>query len=675
VTKILFASYSSVFGGAERVLLDCAAAVGGRSLLACPEGPLAERAEAAGLTVLALPDRALDLRSRVSDRMLAPARLVAHARELRALARDLDPDLLVAWGMRSAIAALATPKTQPLAFDHHDFVPGPWVGAALRAAAARAAVVTVPSPSVACDLDRSGRLAGRLRIVAPGVDPERFAALGPPPEGDPEVLVLGALAEWKRLDVALEICAIARRELPGLTVRLVGAPVSAADDPLPALRRRAADPDLAGAVEFAGPRADPRAELERSRCLLHCSPLEPFGIVLLEAMAAGRPVVAVDAAGPREIVDRSCGRLYPALDARAGAAALVEICSDRSRASALGQAGRRRVASEFHRGLTRRGFASALGPLIRPAGLVRAPSVGPGGLEIVTVTHNSAAALEGLIESVEDHLPGAYLTVVDCASEDDSRAVAARRPWVRLIELGQNLGFGRACNRGVREARGMVTALLNPDVLLIDDTLLELAAEVLREDRPDRLLAPLVLNRDGTRQPTAHQSPTSSADLVQAVLPGALFPGPAGRALAPWRATTPRRVGWAAGAALIGRTVTLRRLGPFDETIFMYGEDMELGLRAGAQGVQTWFWPASRVLHAGGHATEAAFGGEPFGLLALARHDAVSKRFGPRRARLDDVLQAMTFASRIVLKRGLGGAATRERRQLAAVSRLPRQAR
>jgi GT2 family glycosyltransferase len=125
----------------------------------------------------------------------------------------------------------------------------------------------------------------------------------------------------------------------------------------------------------------------------------------------------------------------------------------------------------------------------------------------------------------------------------------------------------------------------------------------------------------------------------------------------------------------VARTATLRRLGPFDETIFMYGEDMELGLRAGAQGVQTWFWPASRVLHAGAHATEAAFGGEPFGLLARARHDAVSKQFGPRRARLDDVLQAVTFASRIVLKRGVGAPATRERRQLAAVGRLHRETR
>ena len=674
MTKVLFASYSGRFGGAERVLLDCAAGLRGEHLLACPDGALAEHAVAAGLTVLTLPERSLEVRGAITDRGLAVARLIAHARELRALELDLDPDLLIGWGMRSAIACLATPRTRPFAIDHHDFLPGAWTGALVRGAAARAAVVTVPSHAVARDLDRSGRLAGRLAIVRPGVDSELFADIGAPPAA-PEVLVLGALEGWKRPDLALEICAIARRERPDLTVRFVGAPVGAAARALAALRRRAGAPDLSGAVQIAGSRSDPRAELERCSILLHCAPREPFGIVLLEAMAAGRPVIAPDAAGPREILDRSCGALYPPLDARAGAAALLDVCSDRPRALAMGEAGRRRASREFSRARTRRGFADALGPLLpgsRPAGVSSErglTGVRPEQIEIVTVTHNSASALEVLIESVRRHLPGAQLTVVDCASGDDSVAVAADRPSVQTIALDENLGFGRACNRGVRKARRPVTALLNPDVELVDDSLLELAAEALRLDRPDRLLAPLVLNRDGSRQQTAHPAPTSPPDRLAALLPPALLPGRAGAALAPWRATAPRPVGWAVGAALVARTDILRRLGPFDEAIFMYGEDTELGLRAAEQGVATWFWPGARVLHSGAHSTETAFGGEPFGLLARGRHDAVAKRLGERRARADDRVQAMTFASRIALKRALGRPADRERRQLSALRR------
>src|SRR5271167_4983685 len=109
------------------------------------------------------------------------------------------------------------------------------------------------------------------------------------------------------------------------------------------------------------------------------------------------------------------------------------------------------------------------------------------------------------------------------------------------------------------------------------------------------------------------------------------------------------------------------RLGPFDERIFMYGEDLELGLHAAALGIETWFWPAGRVLHHRARSSEKTFGGEPFELLAQTRHDAVARRLGARRAARDDAAQALTFRSRLLLKRALGRPAERERRQLQAL--------
>lgn len=124
LTGILFISYASLLGGAERVLLDCAAAVEGRHVLACPEGPLAQAARHAGLTVVPLPRRDLRLRGGPTRRGTATRALIAHARESRRLVRDLDPELTMAWGMRSAIASLALPREVRLAYDHHDFLPG-----------------------------------------------------------------------------------------------------------------------------------------------------------------------------------------------------------------------------------------------------------------------------------------------------------------------------------------------------------------------------------------------------------------------------------------------------------------------------------------------------------------------------------------------------------------------
>jgi GT2 family glycosyltransferase len=297
--------------------------------------------------------------------------------------------------------------------------------------------------------------------------------------------------------------------------------------------------------------------------------------------------------------------------------------------------------------------------------------VSPDQLTLVTVTHNSERELAALLSSVERFLPGVATVVVDCASEDGSVALARARAGVTVIALGENLGFGRGCNRGVAAVETAVTVLVNPDVELLDDSLLGLGDEAL--NRPERLLAPLVLSTDGSRQETVHPAPCSVADLIRAVVPPAAVPGAVGLRMAPWRSRRPRRVGWAVGCALAAATDTLRHLGPFDERIFMYSEDLELGLRARQRGVETWFWPSGRVLHHGGHASYAAFGGEPFERQARARHDVVWRRLGPRAAAVDDAQQALTFASRIAYKRALWRPWTRERRQLQAV-RAVRQA-
>jgi GT2 family glycosyltransferase/glycosyltransferase involved in cell wall biosynthesis len=666
LSRLLFVSYSGVLGGAEQVLLDFAAGTPGESVLACPPGPLADRARGAGLAVLALPARSLTLRSGGVARLRAAVALVDHARDLRRLARGLDPDLTVLWGMRSAIAGVLRGPGRTFVFAHNDFLPGPLIALGVRAAARRAALVIVPSRAVARDLDPRARLGARLQVVSPGVDAESFAGTGNPVT-PPEILVLGALTDWKRPDLALEAVALARRRLPELRLRLVGAPLEGETELVARLRTRAGEPDLAGAVELDGSHSDPRAALARATCLLHCAPREPFGLAVVEALAAGRPVVVPAAGGPAEIVDRSCGALYPPGDAAAAAAALVEVVTEPARAAELGRRGRQRARERFARGAAQARFAQVIGAV---APSRRGSRAGPprelpaGSLAVVTVTHNSERELATLLDSVTRHLPGAEVVVVDSGSDDGSLQLARGRAGVTVIGLGENVGFGRACNRGVARVAAPVVALLNPDVELIDDSLLELAAEVMREDR---VLAPRVLNSDGAIQDTVHPWPGSAADVVRALVPPAAVPGPAGVALAPWRAQRPRRVGWAVGCALVGRTETLRRLGPFDESIFLYGEDLDLGLHARQQGVETWLWPAARVIHHRAHSTGRAFGGEAFERLAQGRHDAVRRRLGPGRAVADDGAQLLTFASRLALKRALGRPGTRERRQLAAV--------
>ena len=686
---VLLISYSGSYGGAERVLLDWAEGLEADLWLACPAGPLADAALGRGVRVVPSRSGPLELRGGAATALRAALGLLRHGVAARGLARSLDPDLIVASGMRSGLAVLLGPgrrlgpdrrlgpnrrlgpgrrlgrdrRRAPVVLQHHDLLPGPTLGRWVRVAARRADLVIVPSQFVADDLGEPAV------VVAPGVSIERFASVpAAARERDaPVVLVLGALVEWKRPRLALEVFALACRRHRDLRLRFVGAPLGADTTSLLALKTRAAALGVADAVEFAGSADDVAAEFSRAALLLHCADREPFGIAVAEALAAGRPAVVPAAGGVREIVDGTCAVMYAPGDANAAAEAVSQIVEDAAFGARLGAAGRERARQRFDRTVSVSAYARAVGPLL-PAAAPRTTTP----LALVTVTHNSEAELGTFLASARRHLPDAQVIVVDSASRDGSVALARSSPNVTVIALEANVGFGAASNAGLEAVDAPVTAFVNPDVEFVDGSLLTLAEEAARTDRTERLFAPLVLFPDGRRQDSVHPVPGSAADLVFSVVSPAALPGRLGAALAPWRAGHPRRVGWAIGCALLARTATFRRLGPFDASIFMYGEDLDLGLRAAEAGVPTWFWPAARIVHHGAHASARAFGGEPFDRLARGRHDVVTRRLGPARARWDDRAQALTFLTRIAARRVLGRAAERERRQLSAVRGLVR---
>lgn len=664
----LFVSYSGLWGGAERILVDVAAGLDAPVVVLCPAGELASRARAAGIAVLVRPARRRELRGGAATRIRAVSDLAAHAREIRSVTTSLRPRAVVAFGMRSAIAAgLAQGVARqgpPLVFEHLDFLPSAGVAGIVRAAARRAQRVLTVSGAVAAELDPGRRLGGRVRVARPGIDVESFAA-SPPPGDPPVALLLGAIVGWKRPDLALEAVALAARELPGLRLVVAGHTVGAESERLlDSLRGRAAEPDLAERVEFAGALADPREALAACSCLLHCADREPFGLVLLEAMASGRPVVAPAAGGPLEIVAAGCGRLYAPGDPHAAARALVDLLGDPRQLRRAGDRARARAAERFTLASARRRWLEGAGPALTSA----AGSATAGtGLTLITVTHNSEAELERLLDSAGRHLPGATVVVADSGSQDATVALARRLVGrERVIEM-DNVGYGRAVNAGLALADTPACVILNPDVELVDDSLEALAGEALRQGAPARLLAPLVLRPDGTRQDSAHPEPVSPETVLSALLPPAALPPFLRRAVQPWRAERPRSVAWPVGCCLGARTETLRRLGPFDERIFLYGEDLELGLRAKELGIRTWWWPHARVIHHESHAARRRFGGEPVELLARQRHAVVAERRGERLAAWDARLQGLMLVNRISLKALVRRPNGRERRQLAAL--------
>lgn len=243
----------------------------------------------------------------------------------------------------------------------------------------------------------------------------------------------------------------------------------------------------------------------------------------------------------------------------------------------------------------------------------------------VTVLHDSRAHLARLLDSIDRHAPGQIEVVaVDTGSRDGGAELAHERGCT-VVHRPDNPGFGPANNAGLERVRSEVTALLNPDVELLDDGLLRLAGRV----REGALLFPRLLNPDGTVQDTAHPRPGTWSEIGRALLPARIAPQP-------YRARERREVGWAIAAAVVARTDTLRALGPFDPHAFMFYEDLDLCLRAD----RCELHPDVALRHVGGHST----GEERLPLEARRRREVVGGRLGAAALRRDDLAQALTFA-------------------------------
>ncbi len=159
------------------------------------------------------------------------------------------------------------------------------------------------------------------------------------PEDAPLALALGRLHPNKGFDVLLEAVA----KLPRLHLWLAGE----GDERAP-LEARARALGIETRVRFLGWRDDVPALLAACDVLALASRHEPLGNVVLEAWAAGVPVVATASAGPAALVrDGETGLLVPVEDADALAAALRRVAEDRGLRSALAAAGHAAFAAEF----------------------------------------------------------------------------------------------------------------------------------------------------------------------------------------------------------------------------------------------------------------------------------------------------------------------------------------
>jgi glycosyltransferase involved in cell wall biosynthesis len=194
--------------------------------------------------------------------------------------------------------------------------------------------------------ERSAGLAAGIgkpaqyRVIPNGVDPEQFSADREPVPG--RIVMIGRLARQKRPDLAVRAFVDVRRRYPAAELHFVGEGPLRSD-----VETLVSELGLAGAVKFLGVRSDVPALLARADCLLLSSDYEGCPFSVLEAMAAGVPVVATRVGGVAELVAEETGLLVEPGRPDLLAAAVAELFADPARARALGEAGRERVRQRY----------------------------------------------------------------------------------------------------------------------------------------------------------------------------------------------------------------------------------------------------------------------------------------------------------------------------------------
>ncbi|HET9614939.1 MAG TPA: glycosyltransferase, partial [Candidatus Limnocylindrales bacterium] len=247
-------------------------------------------------------------------------------------AAELAERLAVPYVITEHASFLATLLADPLVRERYR--------AALRGAARVIAVSRTLAEEVTAIVPE---LDGRIEVIPNAVAVDDFGHAGAARTGagggggtdEPvdgprvagELLFVGARRASKGIETLLRAFAAVRAERPDAALRLIGDPGTGSDDDA-AWRRLAAELGVGSDVRFEGPtdRSGVAAAMARADLFVHPSPRETFGVVAVEALAAGLPVVAADSGGVTEVLGDTperLGGLAPRDDAPALAAAIL----------------------------------------------------------------------------------------------------------------------------------------------------------------------------------------------------------------------------------------------------------------------------------------------------------------------------------------------------------------
>ena len=398
--KIVYLNPSGQLGGAEAALLDILATVKDAEpswtlqLIVSADGPLATKARNLGIGTYVLPFP--DSLSKLGDSwrfhpgntanrfralrqfVVANPGIAAYVSRLRKLLRELGPDVIHSNGFKMHIlGALAKPRSVPLIWHIHDYVQSrPLMARLMKFARRRASMAIVNSNSVGSDFRAVVGGGFPIQTIYNGVDTTVFSPLGAQLDLDSlaqlpsangatlRVGLLATLAHWKGHEVFLRALSLVSPELPvrGYVIGDAIYQTDGSQTSLEELKSLAQRLGIADSVGFTGFVAEPAAAMRALDIVVHASTSpEPFGLVIVEAMACGRPVIFSQAGGAAEVsrpngkpdhygeteTPIACG--YEPGNAEQLANQIARLAADPEMRAGMGVAGRATAQQRFDR--------------------------------------------------------------------------------------------------------------------------------------------------------------------------------------------------------------------------------------------------------------------------------------------------------------------------------------
>jgi glycosyltransferase involved in cell wall biosynthesis len=360
--RVLFVQSTTEMGGAESALLTLLQSLDRAEIepfvasLEFGEGSLPEKIESLRIPVFRLP----------RGRFRNVASTAAKVRALRGLIRKNEIDVVVSNGGHANLFARPAAKLarRPCAWWVHMYDESTRIEG--RKAIARAERMLAADVLYANSQFTAAKLAldfpdgPPIRVVRPGVDLQKFhpdPAAGARvreeegiPSGHPVIGIFGRLQRGKGQHIFLRAAGLLAGRGVRFTAVVVGGSLFGLEpEYAEELRNMANEPLLAGRVRFLGNRENPEAWMNACDVVVQAS-VEPetWGLVVAEAMACGRPVLASSAGGPLEMIDhKRTGWLTPPGDDVALAAWLVILLTNPALRAELGEAARRHAEAEF----------------------------------------------------------------------------------------------------------------------------------------------------------------------------------------------------------------------------------------------------------------------------------------------------------------------------------------